>query len=124
MSFTPRFLIVDSHPDSRFLLVKTLFRKFPAAVFHECSTSEPALEIAARENLSAIITHRAADLAGIALVRKFREVNAVVPVIMVSSSDQRTMALASGADRFLHYEEWLRIGTLVEELLGYTAGRG
>lgn len=117
MPVPPRFLIVDDHADSRFLLVKTLFRKFPTAVFHECASSEPAIEIAGREQLAAIVTHRAADLGGTPLVRRLRQANSHVPIIMVSSVDQREAALAEGATDFLHYDEWLRIGTLVESRL-------
>jgi DNA-binding NarL/FixJ family response regulator len=117
MPASHRFLIVDDHGDSRFLLVKTLYRKFPRAVFHECPNSQAAFEIAKSENLSAIITHRTADMAGIPLVRELRTLNPTVPIVMVSSHDQKTVAIGAGADRFLPYDEWLRIGTIVEEML-------
>ncbi|HUR56081.1 MAG TPA: response regulator [Opitutaceae bacterium] len=117
MPATHRFLIVDDHGDSRFLLAKTLYRKFPRAVFHECPTSETAFEIAKSDDLSAVITHRTADMGGIRLVRELRRLNPTVPIVMVSSQDQKIVAIACGADRFLHYDEWLRIGTIVEEML-------
>lgn len=40
-----------------------------------------------------------------------------VPIVMVSGIDRTQPALAAGADRFLLYDEWLRIGTMVQELL-------
>jgi hypothetical protein len=37
--------------------------------------------------------------------------------VMVSGMDREEAALAAGADVFLHYDEWLRIGSVVEQLL-------
>jgi CheY-like chemotaxis protein len=113
-----KFLVIDDNADSRFLLVKTLLRKFPTAVVHECQSSEAALSMAKTNDLSAIVSHRTTETAGIALVRELRRINPTVPTVMVSGIDRSELALASGADRFLLYDEWLRIGTLVEELIG------
>ena len=49
-----KFLVIDDNADSRFLLVKTLLRKFPTAVIHECQSSEAAFEMAKTEDLAAI----------------------------------------------------------------------
>lgn len=113
----PKFLIVDDNSDSRFLLVKTLLRKFPQAVIQECQHSDSAVQIAQKENPTAIIAHRAADTDGITLVRFLRHVNAAVPIVMVSGFDRSKEAIAAGATQFLNYDEWLRIGTVVAELL-------
>jgi cobyrinic acid a,c-diamide synthase len=51
------------------------------------------------------------------LVRILRAIDANVPIVMVSGIDRRQTALAAGAYAFLHYDEGLRIGTVVIELL-------
>src|SRR5688572_26067407 len=55
-----KFLIVDDNPDSRFLLVKTLLRKFPQAVLKETQDGESSVALARSEPLDAIVVHRAA----------------------------------------------------------------
>jgi DNA-binding NtrC family response regulator len=112
-----KFLVVDEDNDSRFLLVKTLLRKFPGAAVIECRVADAALSITRTDRLSVIVTHRTAELAGSDLVRAFRELNPTVPIVMVSSIDRTEAAAEAGATTFLLYDEWLRIGTLVEELL-------
>lgn len=114
-----KFLVIDDNADSRFLLVKTLLRKFPQAVIHECQDADAAVLIArTTPELDAIVTHRAIEVDGITLVRLLRRVNHSVPLVMVSGIDRTTEALTAGANRFLNYDEWLRIGTLVAGMLG------
>jgi CheY-like chemotaxis protein len=115
----PRFLVVDDNGDSRFLLVKTLLRKFPGAWIIEAQTAEAAMNVAESGNLTAIITHRTMDMAGVELVRAFRQQNSRVPILMVSSVDRTDDALAAGANRFMSYEEWLRTGSIVDEMIGH-----
>ena len=112
-----RFLVIDDNADSRFLLVKTLLRKFPSAVIHECQSSQAALDMVKTGSLTAIISHRTTETAGLTLLREIRQIDAATPLVMVSGVDRKDLALAAGADRFLLYDEWLRIGTLVEELV-------
>lgn len=116
-----QFLVVDHHHDSRRLLVKCLLRTFPQAEILEAEEGDPAIETARSPQLTAIVTHRTREYLGTELVGKFREVNETVPIVMVSGIERTTPALAAGADRFMLYDEWLRIGTLVKELLD--AGR-
>jgi DNA-binding NarL/FixJ family response regulator len=111
------FLVIDDNPDSRFLLVKTLVRKFPEACVLECQDGDGAVELARREDLAAIITHRATEIGGIDLLRQLRTVNSAVPIVMVSSIDRRAAAHQAGANAFLLYDEWLRIGTVVAALI-------
>ena len=113
----PIFLVVDHNCDSRFLLVKCLLRKFPNSVILEARDGESALEMARRGGLTAIISHRTTEMIGVELIEKFREVDLSVPIVMVSGIDRTAPALAAGADRFLLYDEWLRIGTVVQELI-------
>jgi CheY-like chemotaxis protein len=117
MSSPLKFLVIDDNADSRFLLVKTLLRKFPTAVIHECQSSAAALAMAKTADLAAIISHRTTETAGISLLRELRQINPTVPMVMVSGVDRHDLALAAGADRFLLYDEWLRIGTVVDELV-------
>jgi CheY-like chemotaxis protein len=111
------FLVIDDNPDSRFLLVKTLLRKFPDSVLQECQSSLPAIDSAKSERVSAVVLHRASDADGELLIRLIRRVNATVPIVMVSGYDRSKVALAAGANCFLNYDEWLRIGTVVADLL-------
>ena len=112
-----KFLVIDDNADSRFLLVKTLLRKFPSAVIQECQSSSAALAMAKNSDLAAIVSHRTTETAGIDLLREIRQINPKVALLMVSGVDRREPALAAGADGFLLYDEWLRIGTLIEQLI-------
>src|SRR5437870_12549867 len=111
------FLVVDHHNDGRFLLVKCLLRKFPNAIVQEAQDGDSAIEMARRGGISAIVTHRTREYIGVELVGKLRAANADVPIVMVSGIERTAPALAAGADRFLLYDEWLRIGTVVKELI-------
>ena len=110
-----KFLIVDDNPDSRFLLVKTLLRKFPQSVIQETQEGDSAVALTRSDSLSAIVVHRAADVDGISLVRMLRQCNADVPIVMVSGIDRSKAAAEAGATTFLSYDAWLRIGTVVGE---------
>jgi DNA-binding NtrC family response regulator len=111
----PIFLVVDFQRESRFLLVKTLLRKFPRAVVRECEDAEQAVQMARTQDVACIITHRTFETPGADLVRQLREVDPDVPIVMVSGVDRAKAALDAGATSFLNYDEWLRIGTIVEQ---------
>jgi DNA-binding response OmpR family regulator len=117
MASSPNFLIVDDNADSRFLLVKTLLRKFPHAVLRETQDGESAVSLVRSENLDAVVVHRAAEIDGISLVRRLRQTNANVPIVMVSGLERTKEAIEAGANTFLSYDAWLRIGTVVSELI-------
>lgn len=121
MDSSPRFLIVDFHAESRFLLGKTLLRKFPGATIFESDEADAAIALVHQHRLNAIVTHRTFDASGPELVRAFRAAEPAVPIIMVSGEDREDVALAAGADQFLPYEEWLRIGSVVEAMLRRSA---
>ena len=116
-TFSPQFLVVDHNKESRFLLVKCLQRKFPQARILEVEEGDAAIELARTRELAVIVTHRTREYYGTELVEKFRRVNERVPIVMVSGIERTAPALAAGADRFMLYDEWLRIGTIVKELL-------
>jgi DNA-binding response OmpR family regulator len=112
-----RFLIIDDNTDSRSLLVRTLSRRYPQAIIHECRSADPALALARKEKLSAIVTHRTFEFDGVALVGLLRAANPTVPILMVSGMDRAKDAIRAGANRFLSYEEWLRVGHVMNDLL-------
>ncbi len=101
--------------------MKSLARKFPGAVVHECWQGDAALAIAKRADLSAIVSHRTFDYDGETLVARFRGVNPTVPIVMVSGYDRADRAKAAGADTFLNYDRWLMIGTVVAEAMAAKA---
>jgi DNA-binding NtrC family response regulator len=115
MNSAPIFLVIDFQRESRFLLVKTLIRKFPGATIRECENAEQAVQIARTQDVACIITHRTFETPGADLVRQLREVDPDVPIVMVSGLDREKAAMAAGATSFLSYDEWLRIGTIVEQ---------
>lgn len=119
----PTFLVVDFHAESRYLLVRTLRRKFPSAIICECEGADSALEVLQRGPVSAIISHRTFEHSGVELVRLFRAVQPDVPIVMVSGADRTTVAKEAGAASFLHYDEWLRLGTIVQDLMSAEGGR-
>lgn len=112
-----KFLVVDFHAESRFLLVKTLLRKFPEAAIFEEEDADRATELVRTQHFSAIVTHRTFEVSNSDLVRMFRAVDPHVTIVMVSGIDREDAAQQAGADAFLHYDEWLRIGSVVEAQL-------
>jgi hypothetical protein len=76
-----------------------------------------AIELARAIDLGAIIAHRTFEMEGAELVRRIREADPKVPLIMVSGIDRSAAARAAGATAFLHYDNWLLIGSVVEEHL-------
>ncbi len=112
-----KILIVDDVAENRFLLAKTLLRKFPRAIIQECENSEAGIAAAKNDHLSVAVVHRAADLDGVRLIAQMRRANATLPLIMVSGRETCPEATLAGANTFLNYEAWLRIGTVVEEVL-------
>lgn len=117
MADVPEFLLVDDNADNRFLLAKTLIRKFPSALLQECQDSAPALVAARRPALTAAILHRASDVDGIALIEMIRNARPTLPILFVSGGDMRAKAFEAGASAFLNYDAWLRVGACVEDML-------
>jgi DNA-binding NarL/FixJ family response regulator len=123
MRGTLQFIVLDFHAESRFLLVKTLRRKFPEATVAELDDASQAVAAVRRKNIAAVITHRTFEVEGVPLVRLLRESDPTVPIIMVSGIDREAEALAAGANCFLPYEQWLRIGSVVEAHLRNSSTR-
>mgnify|MGYP001573799336 CR=1 FL=1 len=62
-------------------------------------------------------SHRAVEIDGLTLIRFLRRVSPQVPIVMVSGIDRAAEAQEAGATCFLNYDEWLRIGTVMADLL-------
>src|SRR4051812_29978887 len=121
MQLAPRFLVVDFHSESRFLLVRTLLRKFPTAEILEEDDVERALARVREGRLSAAIIHRTFDVSGAELVQQIRALDPTLCIVMVSGVDRAETARLSGANTFLHYDEWLRIGSVVDQEMNGSA---
>jgi CheY-like chemotaxis protein len=113
----PSFVIVDDIDDNRFLLSKALLRSFPSSSIIECLDSSTALAAVQCDQPTAIIVHRSLDLSGPAIIRALREVTSAIPIVMVSGRESCPEAIAAGANAFLNYDAWLRIGTVITEVL-------
>jgi CheY-like chemotaxis protein len=111
------FVIVDDVDDNRFLLSKALLRTFPASRITECLESGTALAAVQQEQPTAIIVHRSFDLRGPAVIRALRGVAPGTPIIMVSGRESCPEAIEAGANAFLNYESWPRIGAVITEVL-------
>jgi ActR/RegA family two-component response regulator len=117
MSDVPEFLLIDDNADNRFLLAKTLIRKYPNALVQECQDSTPAMVAARRSTLTAAVVHRASDVDGLPMVEMIRQARPTLPILFVSGGDARAKALEAGATAFLNYDAWLRVGVVMEEML-------
>src|SRR4051812_39021646 len=117
MTPLPKFLVVDDIAENRYLLAKTLLRKFSGSLVQECEDSAPAIAAAQHDRLSAVIIHRGSDVDGLTMIRMIRRVNPAVPIIMVSGRESCPGAIEAGATAFLTYDAWLRIGTVVEDTI-------
>lgn len=111
------FLIVDDNSDGRFLLAKTLLRCFPRSAVQECVDIEVAEQLSKKVHPAVIIAHRAGGLDGMETIRRLRAANPVVPLVYLSGIDRAAEAKAAGATCYLNYDAWLRIGTVVADLL-------
>jgi DNA-binding response OmpR family regulator len=112
-----KFLVVDSFQEMRVLIVRTLLRVFPGAEITETYDSEEALQLARCGSYDAIIVHRAIGTDAATLVRLIRQDQSTDPILAVSSVDRSQELISAGATAFLNFEEWLRLGTVVGELL-------
>lgn len=92
-------------------------RKFPLAVVSECQDGATAATIAGSEHLDAVVVHRAGEMDGATLVRSIRKVAPELAIVLVSGIDRSAVAKAAGADVFVNFDEWLRIGTVVAGLI-------
>ena len=114
---THTFLVIDSFEEMRLLVVRTVQRVFPGAVITEAHDFEEATRLMSGTAYDAIIVHRAIGADAKTIIELIRRDDSAVPIIAVSSMDRTDEVLSAGATAFLNFEEWLRIGTLVAELI-------
>jgi DNA-binding response OmpR family regulator len=118
MAFPNRtFLIVEHNPDGLELISWTLARKYPEAEIQHVVETADALELLHRESVDAVIVHRPIGMDGLEAIRAIRHARAAIPIIMVSSVDYSREAIEAGATSFLHYDSWLMLGGVVEDVL-------
>ena len=114
---TRTFLVIDSFEEMRLLVVRTLRRVFPNAVIREAHDFEDAIILTSSNTYDAIVVHRAIGADAKTIIQAIRRDHSMVPIIAVSSMDRTNEVLSAGATAFLNFEEWLRVGTLVAELI-------
>ena len=116
----PLFIIIDDNRDGHFVLARALFRHYPTATTHEYRDFESARAALAALTVdggtAVVLLHRTPALEGAALVRAVRAVHPCVPVVALGHPSAAADSLAAGATRFLDYEAWLGLGTMVKEL--------
>jgi CheY-like chemotaxis protein len=114
-----RFLIVDDDADSTFLARRNLQTVFPqASIDHVESGNEALASLQAHEYTAVITDYRMPWMDGLTLVRKIREMNLHLPVIMrTAMEDLEIAARAAGVDYVLPWYRWRELGEVVKELL-------
>ena len=114
-----RFLIVDDDADSTFLARRNLQAVFPQAIVEHVGSGPAALELLRHEEFNAIVTdYRMPWMDGLKLVRKIREMDLHMPIIMrTAMEDLENAARAAGVDYVLPWFRWRELGEVVRDLL-------
>lgn len=114
-----RFLIVDDDADSTFLARRNLLSVFPQATVDHVASGQAALEILATGEFTAVVTdYRMPWMDGLTLVRKIRELNLHMPIVMrTAMEDLENAAHAAGVDYVLPWFRWRELGEVVKSLL-------
>ena len=113
------FLIVDDDADSTFLARRNLLNAFPQATVVQVQTGQAALDALSHQDFTAIVTdYRMPWMDGLTLVRKIRELNIHVPIVMRKAmEDLDEQARAAGVDYVLPWFRWRDLGEVVKEVL-------
>ena len=113
------FLIVDDDADSTFLARRNLQTVFPEATVEHVASGQAALELLRAKEFTAVITdYRMPWMDGLTLVRKIREMNLHMPIVMrTAMEDLENAARAAGVDYVLPWFRWRELGEVVKELL-------
>ena len=114
-----RFLIVDDDADSTFLARRNLQTVFPHATVEHVASGQAALELLREQEFTAVVTdYRMPWMDGLTLVRKIRELNLQMPIVMrTAMEDLENAARAAGVDYVLPWFRWRELGDVVKELL-------
>ena len=114
-----RFLIVDDDADSTFLARRNLQTVFPQALVEHVSSGQAALDLLRQREFTAVVTdYRMPWMDGLTLVRRIRELNLQMPIVMrTAMEDLENAARAAGVDYVLPWFRWRELGDVVKELL-------
>src|SRR5215212_8103208 len=114
-----RFLIVDDDADSTFLARRNLQNVFPDAIVEHVQSGPAALDLLREHEFTAIVTDfRMPWMDGLTLVRKIRELNLHMPIVMrTAMEDLENAAQQAGVDYVLPWFRWRELGEVVKELI-------
>ena len=114
-----RFLIVDDDADSTFLARRNLLAVFPDATVEHALSGPAALDLLHAGDYTAVVTdYRMPWMDGLTLVRRIRELNLHMPIVMrTAMEDLENAARAAGVDYVLPWFRWRELGEVVKELL-------
>jgi DNA-binding NtrC family response regulator len=112
-----KFLIIDENRDSAELLSRSLRRKFPVAALRCCDEASTAEKWVAAGGWQAVVVHRAYDADAVTLVRALRQIDAHLPIVVVSGIDRSEAVLAAGATGFITLDQWLLLGPTMVNVL-------
>lgn len=108
--------MVNGNPHSRLLVAATITRHFPDAVIVEVGDNiADALKEA--DVAHAVVGIFSDTLTARIFVGLVREANERVPILVLSDSQCKAEVIEVGASEFLHTDEWLLAGSVLEGLL-------
>jgi CheY-like chemotaxis protein len=119
-----RFLIVDDDADSTFLARRNLQNVFPHAVVEHAASGQAALDVLREREFTVVVTdYRMPWMDGLTLVRRMRELNLQMPIVMrTAMEDLENAARAAGVDYVLPWFRWRELGEVVKELMECPSG--
>jgi DNA-binding NtrC family response regulator len=118
-----KLLVIDHNPDNGALLVRGLARKFPQAIIELCNELGTAVEAAATQQIDAVVLHRTEEDEAVAIIGILKNISPTLPIVVVSGVDRSEQVLRAGAAGFMHYDKWLMIGVIVDNVLKAEAER-
>jgi hypothetical protein len=113
---SPVFLVVDDIEDNRQLVCRVLLRRFPKSTILECMDFDEAAGLIKKTVITACVVHRSADTPCLPLLSKIRSLTNR-PILSICGTCKEKAARQSGADAFVDFDAWLRVGSSMEDLL-------
>lgn len=115
----PVILVVNDDEDSLYLLARSLRRALPEAELVLMDGSLAALSYFHDHSVTAVVTdNRMPEMDGLTLVRRIRERDAQVPILMVTgASGLAEAAVEAGANCCLSRLCWSEVGVELRNLL-------
>lgn len=99
---------------------------FPQAAVEQVHSGQAALDALREREFTAVVTdYRMPWMDGLTLVKKIRETNSQLPIVMrTAMEDLEEAARAAGVDYVLPWFRWRELGEVVKELISCnTPGR-